>query len=64
MKKAENEKMGWIGRTTLAGEILYQEFGTDCLDNMMQHTSDQVRGWGASLVRHIYLISRLTNALR
>lgn len=57
MKKAENEKMGWIGRTTLAGEILYQEFGTDCLNSMMQHASDQVRGWGASLVKHIPDIS-------
>lgn len=53
MKKACDDKMGWLGRTSLAGEILYQEFGTSVLPEMLLHPSDQVRGWGASLVRQI-----------
>ncbi len=57
MKKAQDENMGWLGRTALAGEILYGEFGTQALKTAIRHPSDQVRGWGAALVRHAQNLS-------
>lgn len=44
---------GWVGRTRLAGEILHDEMSKNfkrMLVDMRNHPSDQVRGWGASLV--------------
>jgi 3-methyladenine DNA glycosylase AlkC len=47
--KAEAET-GWVGRTKRAGQIILDDLGLDALPHMLAHVSDQVRGWGASLV--------------
>ena len=46
----EAKGTGWISRTRLAGELLYCGGGKKILKKTMRHTSDQVRGWGASLI--------------
>lgn len=48
MKAAVEE--GWVGRTRLAGKILLDDLGPEILPQMFSHKSDQVRGWGASLI--------------
>lgn len=49
-KMAAAAETGWVGRTKLAGEILLEDIGLDALPDMLVHPSDQVRGWGASMV--------------
>jgi 3-methyladenine DNA glycosylase AlkC len=51
MKAAK--ELGWVGRTKLAGDILYRGLGKKALKLSTNHPSDQVRGWGASLVAAI-----------
>lgn len=42
---------GWVARTRLAGEILFNALGTTtALKATLNHTSDQVRGWGAAIL--------------
>lgn len=48
MKDAAGD--GWVGRTKLAGKIVYDDLGLDALTDMIVHPSDQVRGWGAALI--------------
>ena len=49
MKKAGRE-LGWLARTRLAGELLYQGLGAKALKQTLRHPSDQVRGWGAAVI--------------
>jgi 3-methyladenine DNA glycosylase AlkC len=49
MAEAQKET-GWVGRTKLAGQLLYKGFGRKGLKLTLNHPSDQVRGWGASLI--------------
>jgi 3-methyladenine DNA glycosylase AlkC len=46
----EARVLGWVARTRLAGELLCQGLGREALKRTTDHASDQVRGWGASLV--------------
>lgn len=41
---------GWLGRTKLAGALLYEDMGQDALPLCLAHPSDQVRGWGAGVI--------------
>lgn len=41
---------GWVGRTKLAGDLLAEGIGKTALKTALKHPSDQVRGWGASLI--------------
>ncbi len=48
MKEAQGT--GWVGRTKLAGALLAEGMGKSGLKAALKHPSDQVRGWGASLI--------------
>lgn len=48
-----NSDIGWLQKTRLAGNILYQTHGKRGLQKTLRHSSDQVRGWGAALVAAI-----------
>ncbi len=50
MQSAQDESMGWVARTRLAGELLYEGFGMKGLKKTLHHPSADVRGWGAALV--------------
>jgi 3-methyladenine DNA glycosylase AlkC len=53
MRLAQEEKMGWIARTRLAGTLLYEDLGAKGLKKTAHHASDQVRGWGAALIAEL-----------
>ncbi len=53
MAMQDAKEAGWVARTRLAGELLYRGFGAKGLQKTFNHPSDQVRGWGASLVAAI-----------
>lgn len=47
------KELGWVERTRLAGVALHKSLGKKGLRQTLGHTSDQVRGWGASLIAAI-----------
>src|SRR6478609_10772531 len=50
IKRMKETELGWVGRTKLAGELLAEGLGKPALKRALAHPSDQVRGWGASLI--------------
>lgn len=48
--KETGSELGWLARTRLAGELLYQGMGVKALGKTLHHPSDQVRGWGAAVI--------------
>lgn len=52
MRRAKKE-LGWVERTRFAGALLHKALGAKGLKQTLGHASDQVRGWGASLIAAI-----------
>lgn len=62
LKQMQQTELGWLGRTKLAGELLYKGYGDKALKKTLGHSSDQVRGWGAVVIAcmpHLTLKERL-----
>ena len=58
LKKMQNSHgLGWLERTRLAALILYEEYNIKVLPKLLNHTSDNVRGWAAGIVAMIPNIS-------
>lgn len=51
MKQAEH--LGWMDKTRTASKIIYKYLGRDILDKVINHSSDNVRGWGAGIIAEI-----------
>jgi len=47
---AQNSGLGWLGKTRLASQIIYKNFGADCIAQLLAHKSDNVRGWAAGVI--------------
>jgi hypothetical protein len=43
----------WLVKTRLIPQILYDHFGAPVLDQLKDHPSDNVRGWGAGVISYI-----------
>lgn len=46
-------KLGILARMDAIAAVLLEEYGTDVLDRLKDHSSDTVRGWGAFVVGRI-----------
>jgi len=47
---AENSGLGWLAKTHLASQIIYKNFGADCIKELLAHKADNVRGWAAGVI--------------
>jgi 3-methyladenine DNA glycosylase AlkC len=49
-KLQQAKNLGWLERTRIAGRIILSEQSIKYLPRLLDHSSDQVRGWGAVMI--------------